>query len=134
MTGPLVVLGVLAAFGGWLNLPEFAPLGRVGILDHWLEPVVGESTVAVGAAETSPGLEYGLVALAVLIAVAGIATAVMVLKPAKLVPKREATPEEGFEKVLVNKYYVDEIYDDAIVKPDLSASRAESYGAVSTPG
>ncbi|HET7372112.1 MAG TPA: NADH-quinone oxidoreductase subunit L, partial [Gemmatimonadaceae bacterium] len=71
MTGPLVVLGVLAAAGGWLNLPEFAPLGRVGALDHWLEPVVGESTTRViaGAAETSRGLEYALVGLAVLIAV-----------------------------------------------------------------
>jgi NADH-quinone oxidoreductase subunit L len=125
MTGPLVVLGVLAAFGGWLNLPEFAPLGKVGILDHWLEPVVGESTklTIAGAAETSPGLEYGLVALAVLIAIAGIATAVMVLKPATLVPKREAVPEEGFEKVLLNKYYVDEIYDEAIVKPVVGVSR-----------
>src|SRR6185503_10748248 len=43
MTGPLVVLGVLSAFGGWLNLPALIPLGKVGILEHWLEPVVGES-------------------------------------------------------------------------------------------
>src|SRR5690348_2075304 len=95
MTGPLVVLGILAAFGGWLNLPEFAPLGKVGILDHWLEPVVGESTKLVvgGAPETSPGLEYGLVALAVLIAVAGMTTAFMMLKPATLLPKREAPQE-----------------------------------------
>jgi NADH-quinone oxidoreductase subunit L len=125
MTGPLVVLGVLAAVGGWLNLPEFAPLGRVGLLDHWLEPVVGESTARViaGAGETSMSLEYGLVGLAVLIAVGGIALAWTRLKPEALVPKREAMPEEGFEKVLLNKYYVDEIYDGAIVKPVVGVSR-----------
>ncbi|HSQ32180.1 MAG TPA: NADH-quinone oxidoreductase subunit L [Gemmatimonadaceae bacterium] len=125
MTGPLVVLGVLAAAGGWLNLPAFAPLGRVGVLDHWLEPVVGESTTRViaGAAETSPGLEYSLVGLAVLIAVGGIALAFARLKPERLVPKREAPPEEGIEKVLVNKYYVDEIYDAAIVRPVVGTSR-----------
>ena len=125
MTGPLVILGVLAAVGGWLNLPAFAPLGPVGALEHWLDPVVGEATnrVVAGAAETSTSLEYSLVGLAVLIAIGGIALAVARLKPARLVPKREAAPEEGFEKVLVNKYYVDEIYDKAIVRPVVGTSR-----------
>jgi NADH-quinone oxidoreductase subunit L len=125
MTGPLVVLGVLTAIGGWLNLPEFAPLGKVGALEHWLDPVVGESTTRViaGAGETSTSLEYTLVGLAVLIAIGGIALAWTRLKPESLVPKREAAPEEGFEKVLVNKYYVDEIYDKAIVQPVVGISR-----------
>jgi NADH-quinone oxidoreductase subunit L len=125
MTGPLVVLGILTAIGGWLNLPEFAPLGRVGALEHWLDPVLGEPTARVmaGAGETSRGLEYALVALAVAIAVGGIALAWTRLKPATLVPKRESAPEEGFEKVLVNKYYVDEIYDEAVVEPVIGISR-----------
>jgi NADH-quinone oxidoreductase subunit L len=125
MTGPLVVLGVLTAIGGWLNLPEFAPLGKVGALEHWLDPVVGESTTRViaGAGETSTSLEYTLVGLAVLIAIGGIALAWTRLKPEALVPKREAAPEEGFEKVLINKYYVDEIYDKAIVQPVVGISR-----------
>jgi NADH-quinone oxidoreductase subunit L len=125
MTGPLVVLGILTAIGGWLNLPEFAPLGKVGALEHWLDPVIGESTqrVIAGAGETSTSLEYTLVGLAVLIAVGGIALAWTRLKPETLVPKREAAPEEGFEKVLVNKYYVDEIYDETIVQPVVGISR-----------
>jgi NADH-quinone oxidoreductase subunit L len=48
MTGPLVVLGVLSAFGGWLNLPPVLPLGPVQLLEHWLEPVVGPATAADG--------------------------------------------------------------------------------------
>jgi len=86
--------------------------------------------VVGGAPETSPGLEYGLVALAVLIAVAGMTTAFMMLKPATLLPKREAPQEEGFEKVLLNKYYVDEIYDDAIVKPVVGISRGVLWRGV----
>ncbi|HET7373712.1 MAG TPA: hypothetical protein VFJ20_10010, partial [Gemmatimonadaceae bacterium] len=80
--------------------------------------------VIAGAAETSRGLEYALVGLAVLIAVGGIALAFARLKPELLVPKREAPPEEGIEKVLVNKYYVDEIYDAAIVRPVVGTSRS----------
>ncbi|HEY4305870.1 MAG TPA: NADH-quinone oxidoreductase subunit L, partial [Gemmatimonadaceae bacterium] len=126
MTGPLAVLGVLTLFGGWLNIPEFASfLGPVGALDHWLGPVVGESTerVAAGAPELPHGLELGLVALAVLIALAGIGFAWARLKPEVLVPKSQSPQEEGFEKVLLNKYYVDEIYDEAVVEPVIGVSR-----------
>jgi len=125
MTGPLVVLGILTLAGGWINLPAFAPLGPIGALDHWLDPVLGPATARViqGAGETSAGLEYGLVGLAVLIAVGGIALAWTRLSPETLVPKREAAPEHGFEKVLLDKYYVDEIYDEAIVEPVIGISR-----------
>jgi NADH-quinone oxidoreductase subunit L len=126
MTGPLVVLGALTVVGGWLNIPEFAKfLGPVGALDHWLDPVVKESTerVLAGPGEMTSSLEYSLVGVAVLIAIAGIALAWTRLKPEHLVPKREAVPEDGIEKVLLDKYYVDEIYDAAIVQPLVSTSR-----------
>jgi NADH-quinone oxidoreductase subunit L len=126
MTGPLVVLGALAAFGGWLNLPEFAHvLGPVGGLDRWLEPVVGDATVRVvpGGGRLPEGLELGLVALAIAIAVAGILIAWTRLEPEALVPKAQSPQEEGFERVLKDKYYVDEIYDAAIVTPIVATSR-----------
>jgi NADH-quinone oxidoreductase subunit L len=127
MTGPLVVLGVLSAVGGWLNLPEILKLGPVGLLDRWLDPVVGESTLRVTngvAPEAPPTLEYMLIGAALVIAVGGILLAWVVLKPGRLVPKRESRPEEGFERVLANKYYVDEIYDDAVVEPTIGISRS----------
>ena len=124
MTGPLVVLGVLSAFGGWLNLPAAIPIGPVGVLEKWLEPVVGAATASIaGIGEEVTSTEYVLIAVAVAIALVGIAFAVMRLKPAALVPKRDAVPSHGFEQVLEEKYYVDEIYDDAIVTPLVSGSR-----------
>jgi NADH-quinone oxidoreductase subunit L len=126
MTAPLVVLGLLTLVGGWLNIPEFAKmLGPVGVLDRWLDPVVGESTARVmaGASEVSPNLEYGLVGLAIAIAIGGILLAKLRLDPASLVPKSQSAPEHGMEKVLLDTYYVDEIYDKAVVTPVVSVSR-----------
>jgi NADH-quinone oxidoreductase subunit L len=127
MTGPLVVLAALSLFGGWLNLPELTSfLGPVGGLDKWLEPVVGHATLLVTNGhplEASHSTEVALVGAAVLIAVAGIAVAAFALKPASLVPKDESPAEHGFEKVLADKYYVDEIYDDAIVQPTYLVSK-----------
>jgi NADH-quinone oxidoreductase subunit L len=126
MTGPLVVLGILSVVGGWFNLPALLPLGPIGGLEHWLEPVVGESALRVaGGALPEPTLstEYALIGAAVVIAAAGIALAFARLKPASLVPKAQAPAEHGFERVLANKYYVDEAYDAAIVQPVVGVSR-----------
>jgi NADH-quinone oxidoreductase subunit L len=68
-------------------------------------------------------LEYALIGVALAIAIAGIIVAWTVLEPGRLLPKRDAKPEEGFERVLANKYYVDEIYDDAVVQPTVGVSR-----------
>ncbi|HEY2907877.1 MAG TPA: NADH-quinone oxidoreductase subunit L, partial [Vicinamibacterales bacterium] len=106
MTGPLVVLGVLSAVGGWLNLPEFLPLGPQGVFDKWLAPVLSASTerVAAGGTMLAASTEQGLVAGAVAIAMAGIAIAVARLKPAALVPKKDSPASTGIDLVLENKY------------------------------
>ena len=127
MTGPLVVLGILSAFGGWLNLPELLHLGRTGILESWLEPVVGssEKTLAGPAGEIAhaANTEIALLGIAVVIAVAGIAFAYFRLKPERLVPKSQSPEAEGFDRVLENKYYVDEAYDAVVVNPTYQISR-----------
>jgi NADH-quinone oxidoreductase subunit L len=126
MTVPLVVLGVLSVVGGWFNLPALIPIGPVGALEHWLEPVVAGGTLrtTLGTVpEAAHSTEFALIGAAVLIAVVGIALAVARLKPASLVPKAQSPEEHGFEKVLADKYYVDELYDDVVVQPVLSTSR-----------
>jgi NADH-quinone oxidoreductase subunit L len=126
MTGPLVILGVLSLVGGWLNIPRlFSFLGPTEVLHHWLEPVVGESTVRLAGADAhlDANTEWVLVGAAVAIAVVGILYAVMRLKPGRLVRKRDAAADTGFGGVLANKYYVDEAYDRAIVGPTVGVSR-----------
>jgi NADH-quinone oxidoreductase subunit L len=125
MTGPLVVLGVLAIVGGWLNLPALFPLGPPHALDKWLEPVVGAATlrVAGGSAELAPATEGLLIAVAVAVAIAGILIAVVRLKPATLTTPDQSPEPVGFEKVLEHKYYVDEGLDAAVVQPTVSLSR-----------
>jgi NADH-quinone oxidoreductase subunit L len=130
MAAPLVVLAVLSAAGGWLNLPALIPLGPVHVLDHWLDPVVGPAAARLAGGEGAPldhSLELWLVGAAVAVSVLGILIAVRALKPAALVPKARAPEERGIERVLAQKFYVDEAYDAAIVRPTLAASRKVLY-------
>ena len=127
MTGPLVVLGILSVIGGWLNLPEIISIGKTGVMDKWLDPVVGDATkrVAEAAGEGAHGAstEWMLIVIAVAVAISGMALAFARLKPQKLVPASQSPEEEGFERVLAHKYYVDEAYDAAIVNPTYQISK-----------
>jgi NADH-quinone oxidoreductase subunit L len=127
MTGPLVILGLLSLFGGWFNLPAITGgmLGPMEALHHWLEPVTGESgaRLAGEAAHLEHNTEYILIGAAITIAVVGILIALFRLDPKRLPAKRDARPEEGFARVLANKYYVDEAYDRTLVGPTVNVSR-----------
>ncbi|HET7041396.1 MAG TPA: NADH-quinone oxidoreductase subunit L, partial [Gemmatimonadales bacterium] len=115
MTGPLLVLGLLAAVGGLLNLPHFLP--GAGWLDHWLEPVVAPAAAIRPVLMPEGAAEYGLMALAVAIGLVGLWWGWRMTSRAVLVPAAKAVADTGFGKVLFRKYYVDEIYDALIVRP-----------------
>jgi NADH-quinone oxidoreductase subunit L len=129
MTGPLVLLGLLSLFGGWLNLPEFAGgLGRPGLLHHWLEPITrrgAEVSAGLGLPVAAPegSAEMALVALAVAIAALGLGLGWVVTRRARTVPAAVSPAEKGLWKVLFNKYYVDELYQRVIVNPIVGFSR-----------
>jgi len=115
MTGPLLVLGILSAAGGLLNVPEL--YHGSARLHQWLEPVTQPGAAMVPEAHLSTATEWMLVGVAVLIAVLGIVGAWRLLHPAALVPARDAPAERGFARILRHKWYVDEIYDALIVRP-----------------
>src|ERR1700730_11277376 len=70
MTGPLVILGLLSAAGGLLNVPE---LYHGGAWRHpWPEHVAQPGAALLPAAHLASGTEWLLVGVAVAIAVTGI--------------------------------------------------------------
>jgi len=121
MTGPLLVLAVLSAAGGLLNVPELFHGGAR--LQHWLEPITLPSATLIPEVHLSASSEWLLVGIAVAIAAIGIVGAWRLLRPERLVPARSAPEERGLARVLKNKWYVDEIYDALFVRPLVWFSR-----------
>ena len=121
MTGPLVVLAAGSVLGGFLNLPHVLP--GAGWLEHWLEPVTEGSVPYLSEAHLSAGLEWRLMGLATLIAAAGMIAAWYFLKPDRLGAAKAAPAEAGVQRVLLNNYYVDELYNTLIVRPTDWVSR-----------
>jgi NADH-quinone oxidoreductase subunit L len=121
MTGPLVVLGALTLAGGAINIPEL--IGGHAWLHHWLEPVTAAAAALLPAPHVAAAVEWTLLGLAVAIAAAGLLLASRVLHPERLVPARLAPAEKGIGRLLLKKWYVDELYDALIVRPLLWLSR-----------
>ncbi|GAB4236714.1 MAG: NADH-quinone oxidoreductase subunit L [Acidobacteriota bacterium] len=125
---PLVLLAVLSAVAGFVGLPAW--LGRNRFAE-FLEPSFAwRLSEHLEADHHSHALEIGLTCVVVALALAGIWVAyrLYVEDPRRAAQLAERFP--GVYRLLLNKFYVDEIYDAAIVKPLVAVSRVLLWQAV----
>jgi NADH-quinone oxidoreductase subunit L len=124
MTIPLTVLMVLSIIGGWVGIPHV--LGGGNHFHEFLAPVVGGaepgkahagiSLLAQAWASSGEGaghsaaLEILLMVVSVAIALIGIGIAYLFYVKRPELPARLAERRRGLYRLVLNKYYVDEIY------------------------
>jgi len=128
MTLPLQILGVLSIVGGFIGFPG----GLFGhpewsMFEHFLEPVVlplgggghGAGEGAEHAVHHVPlGLEYGLILLSLAVAGFGIWMAYRFYMGPEAYqrPRRLAERFQFAYRLLLNKYWVDELYGATVVR------------------
>jgi NADH-quinone oxidoreductase subunit L len=109
MTGPVLVLAVLAVVGGWI---QFAPLWHP--VSNWLDPVARPLAVPTNTQEALASL------FAFLLGLAGIGVAWMIYGA-----RRWRVPKLAFsQRVLEHKFYFDEAYDFAFYRPTVALAKA----------
>jgi len=124
MTIPLIILAVLSVIGGYVGVPHV--LGGANHIHEFLAPVVGGSEAAKGHAAISliaqawasggessghsAALELLMMVISVIIALIGIGMAYLFYIKNPALPKLMAERWKGLYTLVVNKYYVDEIY------------------------
>lgn len=110
MTVPLMILAGLSFCGGFLGLPG------ASAIDSFLSPVFGghghaEVSMTGAAVHHSEGHPYLMMVISTAIAVAGIGLAYQMYVKKPELPKKLAEQYRLIYKILLNKYYIDEIYD-----------------------
>jgi NADH-quinone oxidoreductase subunit L len=118
MTFPLYALAILAALGGFLGVPHLLGdyLGHMPhYLSHWLDPVVPAKHLPLVGVKIA--LHEGVV-----MAGSSILAMISFFAGIKLFKKHIFVQDiisgfKPFEKVLANKYYVDELYNVVVVNP-----------------
>jgi len=110
MRWPLAILAVLSLGAGLLWLPgnwtRFAPLGG------FLEPVLGR-----GEPYAPPGREAAIMAFAVAAFLAGLGMAWGMYRKGAVLVKSLGGRIKPLYRLLLNKYWIDEVYRAFIVKP-----------------
>ena len=113
MTVPLIILAAGSVVAGFVGVP--AALGGANRIEHFLEPAIyagGHGPAPIPHA--SYAVEYALMALSVALAAGGIWFA---YRRYWASPTRDsALAGSGAYRTLLNKYYVDEIYDATAVQ------------------
>ncbi|MGH7167768.1 MAG: NADH-quinone oxidoreductase subunit L, partial [Nitrospiraceae bacterium] len=103
MTVPLVILAFLSIVAGYAAIPDFlAPVlpGPRGLAIHHEDPAAG-----------------GMMAIAAVLGLVGIAAAYLVYVKSPGLPDRLARQWQRAYRLSLNKWYVDEAYDRAVVRP-----------------
>ncbi len=117
MTLPLIILAILSVIGGWVGIP--IAFGGSDEAEHFLQPVFRSGIEGAG----NHGLEYALTAASVLVAAIGffIAYAFYYKKPGTAASLAAKYP--ALYHLVDHKFYVDEIYQAALVTPLLMFTR-----------
>jgi NADH-quinone oxidoreductase subunit L len=128
MTVPLGVLALGSILAGWIGVPKlwsFLP-DSFRAFEHWLEPVfVPHESLAHAEHHADHALEWALMGLSVAIAIAAILLARSVYLRKWTTDPIEAIPAH---RTLLNKWYVDEIYDFLFVN-GLAKGGGRLFGA-----
>jgi NADH-quinone oxidoreductase subunit L len=111
MTIPLIVLAGLSIAGGLLGLPEFWHLPNW--MHHNLEPIIKRAHYSTMNHET----EWTLMIIAVSGALAVIYFTYLMFMKYKVQPADKEEELRPWQRLVYNKYYVDEFYDAVIRKP-----------------
>jgi NADH-quinone oxidoreductase subunit L len=118
MTIPLIVLALGSIVAGWVGIPKIWTIfpESVRYFEGWLFPVFSSAAVHEAAEEAAHashdvGLEWFLMVVSVTIAVIGIIVARVFYKIKPEIPESLGAKFPGAHKILLNKWYLDEIYD-----------------------
>jgi NADH-quinone oxidoreductase subunit L len=116
MTVPLMILAGLSLIGGWIGWPS--ALGGENRFEKFLDPIVKgvlSETGEVNIANHALAKEIFLMLASLGVAVAGIYLAYEFYYTKRIAPEVVAKKWPRLYQLLFHKYYVDEIYDAAVV-------------------
>jgi NADH-quinone oxidoreductase subunit L len=114
MTTPLLVLAVLSTLGGLLGVPEI--FGDHHLLSGFLQPLISFPGAFLNE-EAGHTFEWSMIGVTLVVLSAAIYYSYQSVVGSKNMMPSSEKDFSSFQRITYNKFYVDELYDNAIVKP-----------------
>jgi NADH-quinone oxidoreductase subunit L len=125
MAIPLIVLAIGSILAGYVGVPH--ALGGSNRIESFLEPSFGihheaapkpdATSEADATGEHGAPNELAFMTVSTVVALGGIAVAALLFLRRRDMADSVARSFQGVHHLLLNKYYVDELYDAAVVQP-----------------
>ncbi len=117
LVGPLMILAFLAVVSGYINAAPF----KIHYFEHWIESSIG-LTIGEGGIPEPPAFEWVNALPSIVLVAAGFAVSLALCQrvfgkaasPLKGLTRRNPVLGAG-HRFLVNKYYLDDLYEKGIV-------------------
>jgi NADH-quinone oxidoreductase subunit L len=118
MTIPLLILALLSAIGGFIGIPVIFSGANGNLFEKWLEPVFNNANSRLMIYGSHSNLEeIALMSVTVIGVVFAIYFARYIYLKNPKIAFNISRKFKRFNNLLVNKYFVDEFYDAAVVNP-----------------
>ena len=115
MVAPMIILAIPAVIIGFITN---APFNILGIEAHWLSHILDSSLPESihGYVDGADKFNIPLAIFSSLIAISGIALAIALYKPNPYLSFKYLNKFSQVHRILINKYYIDELYEGILVK------------------
>jgi len=151
MLGPLVILAVLSLVGGWVGIGNrfghfLDPvIQRVGTVQETEHTATAEQTAAAGAEHTTAAApvseregegeehkstELALMVFSVCLGLGGLGLAWLMYVKNPEMPEKIAASVSGLYHLVLNKYWIDELYGAVLIKPLVKVSTGVLWQAI----
>lgn len=118
MTVPLIILAVLSVIGGYIGLPKVFFGEHGNLFEGWLEPIYAPAMNKLALYGDHTHLEeILLMTVSVAAALSAIYFSLHVYRKNPQIAENISNKFKGFYNLLLNKYFVDEAYEAAVVQP-----------------
>lgn len=118
MTIPLMVLAALSIIGGYIGLPKVFVGEHGNLFEGWLEPIYEPAMRKLAHfGSHSHFEEILLMAVSIALALSAIYFALHVYTKKPQVAENVSNKLKGLYNLLLNKYFIDEVYEAAVVQP-----------------
>jgi NADH-quinone oxidoreductase subunit L len=125
MTIPLVILAILSIIGGFIGIPQIFSGDHGNLFHSWLAPVFKSAEIKLMQYTSHSHFEeLLLMIISVIAALSAILLARFIYLKKPEIAVNTSKRFKGAYNLLLNKYFVDEVYDTTIVSPLVKGSES----------
>jgi len=118
MTIPLMILAFLSIVGGYIGLPKIFSGENGNLFENWLEPIYKPAMSKISLIGSHSHIEeFLLMTISTILVLGSVYIALRIYLKKPQIAEKTSNKFKLLYNLLLNKYFIDEIYEATVVQP-----------------